>query len=59
MTVEYSPRGADSPPIALFESPKRRTVASYERELIRQGARKLDCERLSPEKRLCFVKRTS
>jgi two-component system, sensor histidine kinase PdtaS len=35
MTIEYSPRSAGSPPIALFRSPERRSVASYERELTR------------------------
>jgi len=33
MTLEYWPRNAVSPPIAIFKSPERRTVASYEREL--------------------------
>jgi two-component system, sensor histidine kinase PdtaS len=33
MTMEYSPRCADSPQIAQFRSPGRRTAASYEREL--------------------------
>jgi two-component sensor histidine kinase len=33
MTVEYSPSSAASPPIAIFASQERRTVASYEREL--------------------------
>jgi two-component sensor histidine kinase len=35
MPVEYSPRSADSPPIAIFKSLERRTVASYKRELTR------------------------
>ena len=35
MPIEYSPRSADSPPIAIFKSLERRTVASYERELTR------------------------
>ena len=35
MTVEYSPRGAKSSPIGIFERQERRTVASYERELTR------------------------
>jgi two-component system, sensor histidine kinase PdtaS len=33
MTVEYSPRGAKSRQVTLFERPERRTAASYEREL--------------------------
>ena len=33
MTIEYSPYKTDSPPIAMFKSQERRTVASYEREL--------------------------
>jgi two-component system, sensor histidine kinase PdtaS len=33
MAIEHLPYGADSPPNAIFESPERRTVASYEREL--------------------------
>jgi hypothetical protein len=35
MTIEYSPRNAGSRSIAIFKSPERRTVASYERELTR------------------------
>ena len=35
MTIEYSPHGAGTPPITIFKSPERRTVASYERELTR------------------------
>ena len=35
MTIEYSPRDAGSRSIAIFKSPERRTVASYERELTR------------------------
>ena len=35
MTMEYSPSGANSPPVVIFESRERRTVASYKRELIR------------------------
>ena len=35
MTIEYSPRNAGSHSIAIFKSPERRTVASYERELTR------------------------
>jgi two-component system, sensor histidine kinase PdtaS len=41
MTVEYSPRKANSPPITLFERPERRTVASYERVLTRH--RRTEC----------------
>jgi two-component sensor histidine kinase len=33
MTIEYSPSSTASPPIPIFESQERRTVASYEREL--------------------------
>ena len=33
VTIEYSPYKTDSPPIAMFKSQERRTVASYEREL--------------------------
>jgi two-component system, sensor histidine kinase PdtaS len=33
MAIEHLPYGADPPPNAIFESPERRTVASYEREL--------------------------
>jgi hypothetical protein len=57
------PHSADSPPNIIFESRERRTVASYERELkrelIRHRPRKPNCERLSPKKKLCFIKRTS
>ena len=35
MTIEYSPRDVGSRSIAIFISPERRTVASYERELTR------------------------
>jgi two-component sensor histidine kinase len=35
MSVEYSPHGVHTPPSTLFRSPERRTVASYERELLR------------------------
>ena len=35
MTIEYSPRNTGSDSIAIFKSPERRTVASYERELTR------------------------
>ena len=35
MTIEYSPRDVGSRSIAIFKSPERRTVASYERELTR------------------------
>ena len=35
MTIEHLPYSADSPPNTIFESPERRTVASYERELTR------------------------
>jgi two-component system, sensor histidine kinase PdtaS len=35
MTIEQLPRGADSPPMTIFESHERRRVASYERELSR------------------------
>ena len=35
MTIESSPSGANSPLNIIFESRERRTVASYERELIR------------------------
>jgi two-component sensor histidine kinase len=33
MTIEHLPSRADSPPNTIFESPERRTAASYEREL--------------------------
>jgi two-component sensor histidine kinase len=35
MTIEYSPSSADSLPHIIFDSREGRTVASYERELIR------------------------
>ena len=35
MTIEYSPSSADAQPNVTFESRELRTVASYERELIR------------------------
>jgi len=35
MTIEYSPSSADSLPHIIFDGRERRTVASYERELIR------------------------
>jgi two-component system, sensor histidine kinase PdtaS len=35
MTIEYSQRSPGSPAIALFRSPERRSIASYERELTR------------------------
>ena len=34
MTIEYSPSRAISPPNAIFQSRERRTVASYDRELV-------------------------
>ena len=34
--MKHSPSSADSPPNVIFESRERRTVASYERELIRR-----------------------
>ena len=41
MTIEHSPYSADSPPKPIFEYPERRTVASYERELIKQRCTEL------------------
>jgi hypothetical protein len=38
MTIEHSPHRANPAPSLIFESPERRTVASYERELIRLRA---------------------
>lgn len=35
MPIEHLSYSADSPPNAIFESPERRTIASYERELAR------------------------
>jgi len=35
MTIEHSPYSTDLPANTIFESPESRTVASYERELIR------------------------
>jgi two-component sensor histidine kinase len=35
MTIQYSPSGANSLPIGIFESREGRTFASYKRELIR------------------------
>ena len=35
MTMQYSPSGAKSPPIAIFETREGRTVASYRREMER------------------------
>ena len=35
MTIEYSPSSAGLSPHTIFGSPKRQTVASYKRELIR------------------------
>ena len=34
MTIENSPSRANSPPNVIFQSRERRTVASYERELV-------------------------
>jgi len=36
MAIEHLPRSADSPLNIIFERPTRRTIASYERELIRR-----------------------
>ena len=49
MTIEYSPSSTGSSPHVIFDSHERRTVASYERELIRH--RHTEClgyDRLSP-----------
>ena len=35
MAIEHLPYSTDSPPNTIFQSPERRTVASYERELIK------------------------
>jgi len=35
MTIEYSPQGAGSPVLPIFENRERRTVETYKRELIR------------------------
>ena len=35
MTIDHVPYSADSSPGTIFQSPERRTVASYERELTR------------------------
>ena len=35
MAIQHGPYGADSAPGTIFQSPERRTVASYERELTR------------------------
>jgi len=35
MTIEYSPHGAGSPVVPIFDTRERRSVASYKRELVR------------------------
>ncbi len=35
MTIEYSPSSANPLPHVIFDAVERRTVASYERELVR------------------------
>ena len=41
MTIEHFSYSADPPPNTIFESPERRTVASYERELTRLRCREI------------------
>ena len=48
-----------SPWNATFEGLQRRTVASYERELIRHRRTERGLRKLSPRMRLSFAKRTS
>ena len=57
MTIEYSPRDVGSRSIAIFKSPERRTVASYERELTRHRRTEIGLREVLPEKMLCFVRR--
>ena len=41
MTIEHLPYSVDSPLNTIFESPERRTVASYERELTKHRCREI------------------
>ena len=59
MTIEYSPRDVGPRLIAIFKSPERRTVASYERELTRHRRTEIGLREALAENMPCFAKRTN
>ena len=57
MSIEHLPHSADSPPNVIFEIRERRTVASYERELIRRRRTEIELrEALAREEALLSEK---